>query len=586
MADSPRKVVEDVLSGNMTRAIWSGNYDEALPVSLHRFDFSTVLPAVFYMFRFGHRRGSGQFLNIFGDSNGTPAQKRKSATIERVADKLATMDGLEGFGGEVEQAILGDLLLCFCLENTNHNLGRDQQIQRVAPAHYMASWIDLPQNIAHLRNVPEMMVAMLAAQKGEVVTLNQKEDKTRFAVGRGYGNNVLLKAFNRGMTQIGYAADLASDRFNEADGSVGLDQLLMIRLAQQLPRAPDKQRGKQQRSRGSEISNQRPIAERAARQFSEDIRRFVRSYADPLPRHSLVEVLESAMAVGLTTILTSTIEMLLQWAENGKIVAKKEQAPAQLFVDCSNGIDRSLRGHAEQSMDDVMRRMERFPAVLMVLRILDYQARSRRKIKQQNIATRPYATAWLNLLGKLLMRRHEEARFIQATVEGFAEKLAEKLEDDYPETADILTNADSQPDPVWRLAEGLMTLVGPNVRRSNFMAMIDSSLLTDRPNGLAQKRSTTRGTGGNSARRSRIVRSLVFTDPVLEYLVHLLLLKTGNKAGIRPLSFKDFIKEIRERYGLCVDTPPRRDADLQRTTSGQPGYSGTASARPRPVSRG
>ena len=53
----------------------------------------------------------------------------------------------------------------------------------------------------------------------------------------------------------------------------------MIRLAQQLGAAPDKLRG----SEGERISNQRPIAEKAARDFSEDIRRFVRSYAR---RHS------------------------------------------------------------------------------------------------------------------------------------------------------------------------------------------------------------------------------------------------------------------------------------------------------------
>ena len=95
------------------------------------------------MFRFGQRRGSGNFLKTFGDKSGSPSQIRRSATIERIAKTLSGAVELDGFNGETEKAILGDLLLCFCLENVKHGLGRDQQIQRVAPAHYMASWIDL-----------------------------------------------------------------------------------------------------------------------------------------------------------------------------------------------------------------------------------------------------------------------------------------------------------------------------------------------------------------------------------------------------------------------------------------------------------
>ena len=92
----------------------------------------------------------------------------------------------------------------------------------------------------------------------------------------------------------------------------------MIRLAQQLGAAPDKLRG----GEGERISNQRPIAEKAARDFSEDIRRFVRSYADVIPRHAFVELLESCIAVGMTTILTSVIEILFEWAETGEIRKK------------------------------------------------------------------------------------------------------------------------------------------------------------------------------------------------------------------------------------------------------------------------
>ena len=310
MADSARKLVEEVLPPGMTREIWSLNYDKVLPISFLNFEVPAVLPAIFYMFRFSQRRGSGNFLKTFGDQEGTPSQRRRSATIERVSEKLVGADELGGFNGDTEKAILGDLLLCFCLENIKHSLGRDQQIQRVAPAHYMASWVDLPQSVAHLRYVPEMIVAMLANQKGESVGQSENKKRTWFPVGKKYEENVLLNAFSQGVTRRGEVLnDLASDQFDEKDDSVGLDQLLMIRSAQQLGSAPGKMHGRE----AGEISNQRPIAEQAARDFSEDIRRFVRSYAESVPRYALVEMLESCIAIGLTTIFTSTVELLLRW---------------------------------------------------------------------------------------------------------------------------------------------------------------------------------------------------------------------------------------------------------------------------------
>ena len=556
MADNARALVDDILGRKMTREIWSGNYDKVLPVSVQDFALSSILPAVFYMFRFGQRRGIGNFLKTFGDKSGSPSgwwQIRRSVNIERIAERLSNIEKLDGFNSELEKAILGDLLLCFCLENVKHGLGRDQQIQRVAPAHYMASWIDLPERVVNLRYVPEMIVALLADQKkGESVGLSENEKRTWFPVGKNYEDNVLLDAFSQGVIRHGeFSGDLASERFEEENDSVGLDQLLMIRLAQQLERAPDKIRGKE----AGPISNQRPIAEQAAKNFSEDIRRFVRSYSPLVPRYALVEMLESCIAIGLMTILTSTIELLLRWSDTGIIPEKKKQLPAPLFIDCSNGVERSIRDIAEQSMDDHMRRLERLPAILMALRLLDYHAQDNREIKNQGIATRPYATEWLNLLGDLLHNRHSEAQRILFRIEDDANKLAAEVANDYADAAEILGNADNQPNPVWRFADGLMVLIGSS-SRTKFMGMIDSILYTGRPNGLAAKRATTRGLGGSTTRRKRDVRSLVFTDLVLDYLVHRHLLRSGNKPGPRTLSFKEFMEILREHYGFHVDTAP------------------------------
>lgn len=545
-----RAIVEDALSPSMTREIWSGSYDKALPITMMGFDLSAALPAVFYMFRYGQRRGRGEFLNTFAPEKGTQAQRRRAATIERIADKLAERDEFTGFEGEVEKAILSDLLLCFCLENVKYAPGRQAQVQRVAPVHYLAHWVDLPDSVAHLRYVPESIVAMLTDDEtGEYIQHSRDGDRTWFPVGRGFEKNVLLRAFNQGVTLRGELSSRTADIFEE-EHSVGLDQLLMIRLAQQLGAAPDKQRG----SKGDDrISNQRPIAEEAARAFSEDIRRFVRAYARVIPRQVFVELLESCMAVGMTTILTSTIEILLTWTETGAIHHRSQQEPTQLFIDCSNGVDRQLRSFAEQSMDDFMRSVERLPVILMTLRMLDHSARNNPKIRKLAIPTRPFATEWLNLLGDLLHDRHPEAQRISYQMEYQGEQLAEQLADEYPDTVQLLRNPD-QPNAVWRLAEAVTSLLGSNARRGDMIKMIDSTLLLERPNGLAAKRKSSRMVAGT--RRSRDMRSLIITDAALDYLVHLHLLRNGHKPGNRTLSFRAFMDTLQDRYGFCVDVAP------------------------------
>ena len=553
MPNNARDIVRDVLPRNMAGEIWSAQYDKALPITFNTFELSAVLPAVLYMFRFGQRRGRGRFLKTFAPEGRTPRERRQSATVERVADKLALRHDLDGFDDDVEKAILGDLLLCFGLENTKRDLGRDKQVQRVAPAHYMASWVDLPESVANLRYVPEMIVAMLANQEGAHVEPNDTGRRTWFAVAKGHEDNLLLRAFSQGIKRRGnVAADHAADRFDEQNVDVGVDQLLMIRLAQQLGAAPDKLRGKE----STKISNQRPIAENAAEHFSEDIRRFVRSYAGVVPRHAFIDMLESCVATGMTAIFTSVIELLFEWTEIGGIRERQQQQPAKIFVDCSNGVDSQLRGLAEQSLDDLMRRVERVPTVLMMLRLLDYAARGNKRVKKQEIPTRPYATEWFNLLGELLHKRHEEAPYIHRNMEEHGERLADELEEDFPEAAEMLRNERSQPNPIRRLAVVLTTLLGANAR-SHTISMVDSTLHAGRPNGLAQKRTTTRGahlsTGG---RRRREVRSLVFTDSVLDYLVHLHLLRNGKKPGLRPLSLRAFLNTICDRYGFHVDVAP------------------------------
>ena len=555
---TPREMVEKALHPRMTKEIWSGNYREVLPISVLAFDLSAVLPAVFYMFRFGHRRGRGHFLDTFGPSEGTKNERKKDTTARSVGATLATpaADGFVGFDGEVESAILADLLLCYCLENRRYELGRSKPVQRVAPTHYLAAWVDLPDEVVHLRHVPETIVAILANQKkaAQIQQTTDASKRTWFpVVGSAEDDifdddhgNVLLKAVGQGM-RCRFIGDQAGDRFDESV-PVGIDQLLTIRIAQALAAAPAAQR---------EIPNQRPIAIDVSRTFSEDIRKFVREYAPIVPRQAFLEMMESCMAIGLTSIVAGVAEVVLDWAKTGDAT---DRPPARRFVDSSAGRNPELRSVAERSMDDHLRRMERFPLVLMGLRLLDYRARNnnavKKRVKKGELRSSPVATEWISFLGDVLHDRCAEAGPILSRLEIHAEDLAGEIrKGGYVAEADELNNDEAQPNPVWRLAEALNSLRGRQVRQG-LHKLTDSALHIDRPNGLATKRRTTRGVTGTQGPRTRVVRSLVFTDPVLEYLVHRHVLPSGSGQRPRRVSFPKFIDILRDRYGFCVDTAP------------------------------
>ncbi len=415
----------------------------------------------------------------------------------------------------------------------------------------MASWVDLPDAVAHLRYVPEMIVAMLADQDGDYVTQHPEGKRTWFAVGKEFGDNVLLRPFHKGIRIEGDRASRTSDRFDET-AQVGLDQLLMIRLAQQLRAAPDKLRGNE----GERISNQRPISEKAAAEFSEDIRRFVRLYANVIPRYSFVDLLESCMAVGLTSVLTSVAGMLVEWATSGEIPQKSNQSPAHLFIDCSNGVDRRLGLIAEQSFDDFMRIVDRLPVILMTLRLLDWGAKYNPSLRKTNITVTPYATEWITVLGNILFGRHPESQSILNSLNEKALALADKLTDDSPDIAAFLRDDESSnPNPAWRLAEGLCLLMSRSNLWGNLYGGLDGFLNVNRPNGLASKRRI-RQNDPVTGKRTREVRSLVFTDSILDYLVHIQVLPSGNRNGVRTLSFKEFIHKLHDRYGFCIDVAP------------------------------
>jgi hypothetical protein len=551
MANETRQVIESVLGSQMTAQIWTSTYYPVFPFVPQDFSVGAILPMMLYQFRWGTRRGKGKFAETYGDG--------KVPTIASTVNKLISDAAIDGFDTAPGRSILGDFLLTSILENRRHSESHDEQVQRCFANHYFASWIDLPATSANLRGVPEMVTALLSDQQ-EGETVEPFAERGRYRVGARIQDNDLLRALAPATSTNGlHKSDLRSDELNE-DVPLPLDQLLTVRLAQGCGEAPAKAVG---RNNPGPIPNQRPIATRAAANFREDLLVFLDCYASggSIPRSALLQMIESAISVGLTTILTGSVEVMNRWGITGVLPDEEEAPKFPLFFDCSSGSDSTLRATSEESGFLMRQALNRLPAVLMFARLLDHYVRSESDIDRKKLPpTSPDATLWLNLTGSVLNGSHEEAREARR----YFVRTARKLRDAAVEAEDLelrvlLGEESSDSDPGRALAEALSAAFtgsssSGTERLNNFLS---SALMIDEVNGLAKRRKVmlhqTRRKG--QGRRGDAL-SFVLTNPVIEYLVHRHVRKAGKGRKEQSLSYPDFLRVLRERYGFFVDRAP------------------------------
>lgn len=539
---SAREVVQEVFTRSLADLIWTANTLIVLPLTTQDFEVGSVLPAAFYMFRRGCRRGKGRFRETF-----RPKEK-KPASIYWVTRKLLQDEqSFVGFDTDVQKAILGDLILCDALENTKHKEGHEDEIQRAFPVHFLASWLDLPTDVGNLRFVPEMVVCLLANQQEELA-LRPGGGSGPFPVGERPTDNLLFRIFARGVEFGANPADLRADRFDE-QAQVSLEELLVVRLAQTCGEAPESLRA----TRGSkpEIHNRWPVSRRAALAFRDDLTAFLQNYGTAIPRRAITPMLESLLGLGLLAIYLESCSIAIAWDSSGEVPPLGAQEPVPLFADASNGSDSGLRDLSEQSFDEVIRLLDQASASLMSIRILDAKGRFDVQLKEC-IPTGPDSGAWLNLLGKVRLGQHERSEAIRNDLSEKLEALASKLVEDgiEPEAVDILRAATAASDPVRTLADGLCAMMGDKLLRRKPLMFIDSCLMINQAHGLGRKRLVNRSLAGQK-RKKMAARSVILSNTALEALVHLHLIA---RQGV--LSFAEFLNILRERYGIWVDECP------------------------------
>jgi hypothetical protein len=542
-----KTIVEEVLTPARAKELWTANYFTALPFTPQHFEVGSLLPAMLYMARWGYRRGKGHFVETFGvvDAKGKPQPPRLIDVANGLLNRAS--GDFDGFAEDHGPAMLADLLLTYCLENKEHELGHEEVVQRVFPTHYLASWVDLPKQVGDLRGVPELLTALLAWQdKG--ATLSQRASRS-FPVGGNFSENPLLALFGRHVEIDGPAANLASDRFMEQTADdLGVDELLAVRLAQVCGHAPGRATGP-----AADIPNRWPIAKTAAKYLRGDLATFIEAYGATLPRQAFLPMLEAGVGLGMVNLLFSTTVCLSEWERTGSV--PKEQPPMPLFVDCSHGLDTKLRNVSEAAMSEVLSRYERLPVLMMLARVLDDRVSHHPKLKNDLPPRQPDSTAWLNLLGEIYKeRRHSRAESILERLDEDCGRLADELEQsgEAPEVVRALRN--DQINSVLRLAEALVELHGYEQQGRQLLKSLDSSLMPNRPNGLAFKRRVSRSEAGT--KKAIDLRSIVLSHALLDFLVHRHLRKDGEGKATRPLTLRKFLDILRDHYGLYVDREP------------------------------
>ena len=549
-----RQLVESALTQARTQSLWTSIFEPALPMTPQDFELSGVLPAIMYMARSGQRRGAGKFAQTFP---GTDGNGRKVTTISSVASVLAQQHAnLLGFDDKIGQAILGDMLLTWCLENTNLSEGQGVKVARVYPTHFLASWIDLPADIYDLRGVPEFITAVLADQPDPEFV--RPISTGRFPI--GVTPDAETPAANPLLTVLGAAtrstssntALLNADSLDEELASnLGIDELLMARMSLAIGHAPMPAAGG---PRGRNIPNRRPANIQSARGFREDVTAFVRRFGNRVPRQTFTQMLECAFSVGMTQMVLRSAQTLFHLERTGEPVpASVAGTPWPLFVDCSEGRDRHLRHFAEESMSETYRRFERLPVVMMIFRVIYHYLADDGEFPELVPHRTPDPTSLLEKLAEVYRGTGDVAGRMRQDIRRDCRRLAAQLrapDGDVPDPEHVqIASAldDVQAHPVTRLAEALCELMGNKKQQEHYVQALDSSMGAARPTGLAKRRRI-RGTGN--------VRSVVLHTPMVDYLVHRHLVRDRGDDRLRHLSLKKFLELLRTRHGLWIDQAP------------------------------
>ncbi|MDA1054572.1 MAG: hypothetical protein O3C40_29425 [Planctomycetota bacterium] len=162
-------------------------------------------------------------------------------------------------------------------------------------------------------------------------------------------------------------------------------------------------------------------------------------------------------------------------------------------------------------------------------------------------------------MGQILRGDHAISSEILKTARKNCNRLVEALRENglAADACQILDDDVSNHNPIWRLAEAITLMMGDKLQAEYVLKCLDCCMMLDEKNGLVTQRRVQFHSMRNG-KKSGMMKSIVLTDTMLDFLVHRHLRKPGKGGQNKPhpLSFNDFVRLLRERYGLFVDQAP------------------------------
>jgi hypothetical protein len=439
--------------------------------------------------------------------------------------------------------------------------GHALQIQRAFPTHYFSSWIDLPQTSAHLRGVPELLVTALCNDAfnkelaiGPGIVSRQGSDQIEIV------RTSLLSPFFNGYFQEGSdKSNLSSDGFSD-DALVGLHELLTIRIAQQCGRAPEKLAA----AGLARVENLQPISSWATDAIQQDLLTLLKHFGGLKQKRQLQRLLEAGICLCVTTVLTSTLSALEQWEIKGEITEPKDGFVSSLFIDATNGTNIPIRNVSEKIALQFRSRFVSMSSTFMKLRILDYLSSTNRHTKEHRPEMHPNPTKFLNFLGALYAGTHPKSDKIQDEIFRVAQTIVDAVDDGLDNTtffeSDIAElrqalKIDGSPDQLLTaLSNFIHRQMGSGQTTTNFGGLWRSTLYVNSPLGLGSARDTWPSVRGRRSKKEAI--SIVLSNVMLDYLVHIHTAPEEIGGKPRSLSYPHFLELLRTRYGLYIDQAP------------------------------
>jgi len=526
---------KQVLKGHRRQIVGIG-CEELLPVDFNAFNISMIWPTVLYLFRYGRRRGKGNWEATYAIEGCRSAPTPRQVST-RFRDRASEV--LQGFDSDAGRDILADWLASGILDTIWSSGDPDDPVIRIRPLHALTSWVDLPKSVANLRGIPEFLVSTLANGGKDDKSGNQGP----FAVRQPPESNLLYRVFGRGL-RIPDLDDRTKDAYEE---TVGLDPdiLLCIRLAQTMGHAPPEQKGDSARLPAFGSVNQNQL-----RRLREDFSALLRAYGHSAPPAVLADFLGSATALNLTPFFLGHMRAVLGLFETGAL-QRPSACDSALFLDCTDGNSEKVKEAAERSFLNHVELMHRYLRAHLgfrwLARFVEKHGKTLKIQKQEipdpNRDTIKYLTFLAELRGAPKMQTLAETRLDQ--FQEAYEQAGEEMDETVRGLIELEIEPEAEPFDRWLsvllaiqkdLGERLVTQFYPGLTGAN----------------------TSFGLLRLGSRREPHRYSL--SDTLLETLVHALTLRRKSPLqGCRP-SIRQFLQDLRNHYGLYIhELPPQLD---------------------------